>query len=236
MGDGGAQDLDRSLALARGALRNHARGGSVALSSRSDFGCCARQQSSLGPQPAFAYRPFDSTDPAVADPGELEIEFSPVSFRRDDSGDTWIAPQLKLNYGIAPNWEFVIEGQGEHPQFEGAAQRHGRQRRLPQTRRARGHAPGADGSKHRHRIRRALARDQRRAGLGAEVAGIIGNQWSWGAIYFTAAAALDRDNRGEMFLGTIIEGPARLGRPSRGGARLRTRIRTRPRFSPRSRA
>ena len=72
------------------------------------------------PQAAFAYRPFDSTDPAVADPGELEIEFSPVSFRRDNSGDTWIAPQLKVNYGIAPNWEFVIEGQGEHPQFDGA--------------------------------------------------------------------------------------------------------------------
>ncbi len=42
--------------------------------------------------PAFAYRPFDSTDPSVADPGEFEIEASPVSFRHDDSGDVWIAP------------------------------------------------------------------------------------------------------------------------------------------------
>ena len=34
-----------------------------------------------------------------------------------------------------------------------------------------------------------------------------GTQWSWGAIHATAAVSLTRDNRGEMFFGTIIEGP-----------------------------
>ena len=58
--------------------------------------------------PAFAYRPFDSTDPSVADPGEFEIEFSPISFSWDDSHETWIAPQLKFNYGFAPKWELVV--------------------------------------------------------------------------------------------------------------------------------
>jgi len=33
------------------------------------------------PSSALAYRPFDSTDPAVADLGEFEVELSPVSFR-----------------------------------------------------------------------------------------------------------------------------------------------------------
>ena len=33
-------------------------------------------------QISFAYRPFDSTDAAVADVGELEVEFGPVQFRR----------------------------------------------------------------------------------------------------------------------------------------------------------
>jgi hypothetical protein len=46
------------------------------------------------------------------------------------------------------------------------------------------------------------------SGFGAELAGIVGSQFSWGAIHFTAAAALTRDNRGEMFLGTILEGPS----------------------------
>jgi hypothetical protein len=158
-------------------------------------------------QPALAYRPFDSTDPAVADPGELEIEFSPVSFRRDDGSDTWIAPQLKINYGIAPHWEFVIEGQGEHPEFEGAR------------------SVFVDNAVFlKHVVREGTLQEQTgpsiaiefgallpgindEHGLGAEVAGIIGSQFSWGAIYFTAAAALTREQTGEMFLGTIIEGP-----------------------------
>jgi hypothetical protein len=159
------------------------------------------------PQGALAYRPFDSTDPAVADPGELEIELSPVSLRTDDFGDTWIAPQLKINYGIAPNWELVIEGQGEHPQFEG----------LPSVM--------VDNAVFlKHVVREGTLQEQPgpsiaiefgallpgindESGVGAEVAGIIGGLWSWGAVYFTAAAALNRDQDGEMFLGAIIEGP-----------------------------
>ena len=158
-------------------------------------------------QPAWGYRPFDSTDPAVAEPGELEVEFSPVSFRHDDGGDTWIAPQLKINYGIAPNWEFVIEGQGEHPQSGGAS------------------SVMVDNAVFlKHVVREGTLQEQTgpsiaiefgallpgindEHGLGAEVAGIIGSQWSWGAIYFTAAAALTREQTGEMFLGAIIEGP-----------------------------
>src|SRR5215471_12210828 len=67
------------------------------------------------PSDAWAYRPFDSTDPAVADKGMFEVELSPLSFRRADGENTWIVPQLRLNYGFAENWEVVLEGQGEHP-------------------------------------------------------------------------------------------------------------------------
>jgi hypothetical protein len=157
--------------------------------------------------PALAYRPFDSTDPAVAEPGELETEFSPVSFRRGDDGDTWIASQLKINYGIAPGWELVIEGQGEHPQFEGA-----------------GSVLIDNAVFLKHVVRDGTLQEQTgpsiaiefgallpgindEHGLGGEIAAIIGSQWSWGAIYFTAAAALTREQTGEMFLGAIIEGP-----------------------------
>lgn len=159
------------------------------------------------PQAALAYRPFDSTDPAVADPGELEIEFSPLSFRRDDSGDTWIAPQLKVNYGIAPNWEFVIEGQGEHPQFDdGPSVMVDNAVFLKHVVRE-GTLQERDGLSVAIEFGALLPGINDESGLGAEVAGIVGNQWDWGAIYFTAAAALTRDNRGEMFLGSIIEGP-----------------------------
>ena len=64
--------------------------------------------------PAFAYRPFDSTDAAVADKGAFEIELSPLSFRHNDDGAAWISPSARLNYGFANDWEVVLEGQAEH--------------------------------------------------------------------------------------------------------------------------
>src|SRR5258708_7915539 len=42
--------------------------------------------------PAFAYRPFDGTDAAVADVGEMEIELQPVGRLRQGSDKTLIAP------------------------------------------------------------------------------------------------------------------------------------------------
>ena len=158
------------------------------------------------PQGANAYRPFDSTDPAVAEPGEVEIELSPVSYRHDDSGDTWITPQLRFNYGFARNWELVIEGQGEHAQGatgvlveNGAFLKHVVRE---------GTLQGQTGPSLAIEIGTLLPGINDQSGFGAELAGIVGNQWSWGAIHFTAAATLTRDNRGEMFLGTILEGPS----------------------------
>ena len=159
------------------------------------------------PQGALAYRPFDSTDPAVADPGELEIELSPVSFRRDDSHDTWIAPQLKINYGIARNWELVIEGQGEHPQFDGATSVMVDNAVFLKHVLREGTLQGQPGASVAIELGALLPGIYDKSGAGAEVAGIVGGLWSWGAVYFTAAAALNRDQKGEVFLGTIIEGP-----------------------------
>src|SRR5689334_794523 len=66
------------------------------------------------PGPVLAYRPFDSTDAAVADKGQFEVELSPLSYRHDDDGVAWISPSARLNYGFAENWEVVLEGQAEH--------------------------------------------------------------------------------------------------------------------------
>ena len=64
------------------------------------------------PSGAFAYRPFDGTDAAVADPGEVEVELGPLGYLREGSERTLIAPALTLNYGITQGWEAVVEGQG----------------------------------------------------------------------------------------------------------------------------
>src|SRR5256885_15466392 len=69
---------------------------------------------SIWSAPASAYRPFDSTDAAVADKGAFEVELSPLSYRHDDDGTAWISPSARLNYGFAEDWEVVLEGQAEH--------------------------------------------------------------------------------------------------------------------------
>ena len=64
---------------------------------------------------SFAYRPFDSTDAAVADVGQLEVELGSVGFRRSNEEQTVVAPAYVLNFGFVKNWELVLEGRGEHP-------------------------------------------------------------------------------------------------------------------------
>jgi hypothetical protein len=67
------------------------------------------------PRAASAYRPFDGTDAAVADSGELEVEWHLVGARRESSQTALIAPATVMNISVAPGWEAVFEGQLETP-------------------------------------------------------------------------------------------------------------------------
>ena len=58
--------------------------------------------------PALAYRPFDGTDAAVADLGEVEIEFQPAGAFR--AGSTKPLSEAIFNYGFADRWELVLQG------------------------------------------------------------------------------------------------------------------------------
>jgi hypothetical protein len=64
---------------------------------------------------AFAYRPFDGTDAAVADPGEVEIELQPAGVLWNGGQKALIAPATVFNYGLIENWEAVLEGQVQTP-------------------------------------------------------------------------------------------------------------------------
>src|SRR4051812_46895386 len=59
---------------------------------------------------AYAYRPFNSTDAAVAAKGELELEFGPLGSVVDDEGRFLVVPSFILNIGVADGWEVVVEG------------------------------------------------------------------------------------------------------------------------------
>lgn len=83
------------------------------------------------PLRALAYRPFVSTDAAVADRGDVEIEFGYAGFRRSDGRTTIVAPTVIANIGLGRGLEAVAEfelvndlsrGEGrDHTRFEDSA-------------------------------------------------------------------------------------------------------------------
>lgn len=70
------------------------------------------------PLSAWAYRPFDSTDAAVVDAKEVEIELGYLTWERADSENTFLAPQLVVNYGVTDKLEVIAEFEVEHPANE----------------------------------------------------------------------------------------------------------------------
>src|SRR5579863_5600802 len=64
---------------------------------------------------ADAYRPFDGTDAAVADPGEIEVELQPAGFLREGSQTRLVAPATIVTLGVVEGWQVDAQGQGEIP-------------------------------------------------------------------------------------------------------------------------
>jgi len=59
---------------------------------------------------ALAYRPFDGTDAAAAEPGPFEVELGPVRFQQIGPGGALFAPDVVFNHGLAERWELVLPG------------------------------------------------------------------------------------------------------------------------------
>lgn len=58
---------------------------------------------------AWGYRPFVSTDAAVAEPQEMEVELGYFNLERTNRENTFIVPKIILNYGLVKNLEIVGE-------------------------------------------------------------------------------------------------------------------------------
>jgi hypothetical protein len=157
------------------------------------------------PISASAYRPFDSTDAAVADKGEFEVELSPLSYRHDDDGIAWITPQARLNYGFAQDWEVVLEGQAEH--FS-----HQRSRLTENALSLKGvlqegSLQEKEGWSFATEASVLLPGINADDGAGFEGIGIASRRWDWGTVHINIAAELTRDQRFGTFAGLILEGP-----------------------------
>jgi hypothetical protein len=64
---------------------------------------------------AWGYRPFVSTDAAVADVKEIEIELGYFNWQRERQENTFGVPSLVINYGLVPSLELVGEFALEEP-------------------------------------------------------------------------------------------------------------------------
>jgi hypothetical protein len=159
--------------------------------------------------PAWAYRPFDGTDAAVAAPGEMEIELQPAGRLHEGGNTSLVAPATVINYGLSEGWEAVLQGQGETAlspsgptslTSAGAFLKHVLQ-------------PGSLQDKPGPSIATEfgvlLPDSTGSSGVGASLAGIVSQRWDWGTIHLNAATALTREHHADLFVGGIIEGPSK---------------------------
>ena len=159
--------------------------------------------------PAFAYRPFDGTDAAVAAPGEIEVELQPAGIQHEQGTQTLIAPWTVVNIGLSEGWEAVFEGRGETPLSPlgptelidaGAFLKHVV---------APGGLQGKDGPSVATEFGVLLPDSTGDSGVGVSWATIVSQRWDWGTVHFNMETALMRDHHADVFVGTIIEGPSK---------------------------
>jgi hypothetical protein len=167
----------------------------------ASFGICAI----AWPFPAAAYRPFDGTDAAVADVGEVEIEFQPIGAIR--SGPTNGLSYAIFNYGFADRWELVLQGTAQP---------------LPDTV---GPLSVANGAFLKYVVQPGVLQDKSGpsiatefgpllppaggSGVGFGWTGIVSQRWDWGTTHLNVATNLTPDQHGELFFDAIIEGPSK---------------------------
>jgi len=192
MGSGRDQRLERQVALANAVTPRW--GAALAILAAIFW-----------PQAAHAYRPFDSTDAAVADKGAWEFEFSPLSYEHGDEGASLIAPSLRMNYGFAENWEAVLEGQVNNF-TRGASQLSDAQLDAKTVLRE-GSLQKKDGPSLGAEFSLLLPGIGTQDGAGFEITGILSQRWDWGTIHLNIAAIVTREQKAGMFGGLIVEGP-----------------------------
>ena len=160
------------------------------------------------PVGASAYRPFNSTDAAVAAKGELELEVGPLGYLVQGPDRTLVAPSVVVNWGFADRCEAVLEGR----QFVqlGTASREPRLRvedtvlSLKSVLRE-GSLQEKTGLSVATELGALLPTIHGDSGVGAQGAVIVSHRWSELTLHLNAAAAWTRAHRLGLFGGVIFE-------------------------------
>lgn len=168
------------------------------------------------PSAAFAYRPFDSTDAAVAAEGELEIELGPVGYLADVHHRFLVAPNAVLNLGIVHGWEMVLEG--EQLVLLGGAPGDARLRLVDTHLFLKGvlrdgSLQEATGPSVALEFGPWLPTIHDEPGIGASANLIVSQRWSALTVHVNTEVALTRAGNLALFEGVIFEGPQWRVRP-----------------------
>jgi hypothetical protein len=157
---------------------------------------------------ARAYRPFDGTDAAVADPGDFEVELGPAGIRREGSERTLVAPALVLNLGLLKDWEAVLQGQAETklPPASARTSVVGNGAFLKNVLRD-GVLQEKSGPSVATEFGLLLPGLNDEPGVGGSLAGIVSYRLHDITAHLNAEAAVTRQQHGDVFLSTIVEGP-----------------------------
>lgn len=161
------------------------------------------------PTAASAYRPFDSTDAAVTEKGEVEIELGPLGYRRDGVESDLVAPGLIVNWGFADGWEAVLEGR--HLVELGRASPGPRERvedaaiSLKHVLRD-GRLQGATGASLATELSALLPGWHGEPRLGTEWALVASERWTDVTVHLNGAAAWTRAHAPALVGGIILEG------------------------------
>jgi hypothetical protein len=157
---------------------------------------------------AQAYRPFDGTDAAVAQTGEVEIELGPVEYFREGAERTLFAPDYRINYGFVSGWEASIEGKATHGLTAGVsgASLVGSDVLLKGVLRE-GSLQEKPGPSIATEFGILLPGINDEPGTGAVLTGIASQRWDRGTVHLNAQIELTRERHADYFLDTIIEGP-----------------------------
>ncbi len=163
-------------------------------------------------QPAYAYRPFNSTDAAVAARGEMEIECGPFGYVVDADGHFLVVPSAILNFGIADGWELVIEGRhfllvqpvsdGRRNTLRDTALSLKGVLRQGTLQEGRGPSVGLE-------VGLLLPGVGTDPGIGASVTGIVSQRWSAMTVHVNGALLITHDHSLGAFAGAIVEGRSR---------------------------
>jgi hypothetical protein len=159
---------------------------------------------------ARAYRPFDGTDAAIAEPGQVEIELGPAQYLQTGPERMLVAPTIVFNYGLSERWELVLQGEAVHSLMEDSSKSSlvGNGLSLKAILRE-GSLQGQPGPSIATEFGFLLPgiNDDPSRGTGGSVAGIVSQQWPWMTVHLNAALAVTRQQTADAFFGIIVEGP-----------------------------